>query len=73
MEGLLLGLVKQGVFAVVAALAFWFAWRKDKQVAALYDRLEKKSEKYVEKYSELAKELNDTTTALAKALDIEVD
>jgi hypothetical protein len=73
MEQFILELAKQGGFAIVAALAIWFAIRKDKQASTLYDRLEAKSEKYVEKYSALSKELNDTVAALADALDMEVE
>jgi hypothetical protein len=38
----------------------------------LYDRLEKKSEKYLEQHLKLERELNDTITALSDALDVEV-
>lgn len=73
MEQFILELAKQGGFAIVAALAIWFAIRKDKQATTLYDRLEAKSEKYVEKYSALSKELNETVAALADALDMEIE
>ena len=79
-----LEIIKQGGFAAVAVLAFWLAYKKDKQVitiqkekdeivAKLYDRLEAKSEKYLEQHNVLARELNDTVSALADALELEVD
>jgi len=73
METVLIEIAKQGGFAFVAALAIWFALKKDRQVSQLYDRLERKSEKYVEKYQALSRELNDTVAALADALDLEVE
>ena len=72
-SSLWLELIKQGGFAAVAALAFWFAMKKDRQVTLLYDRLEAKSEKYLEQHNELAKELNETITALTDALEVEVE
>ena len=72
MEGFLLELLKQGGFAAVAALAIWFAVRKDRQCTQLYDRLERKSEKYLEQHLKLERELNETITALSDALDVEV-
>ena len=72
MDDLLLELLKQGGFAAVAGLSIWWAIRKDRQVISLYDRLERKSEKYLEQHNKLAKELNDTISALADALEVEV-
>lgn len=73
MEGLIADLLKQGAFAATAAIAFWIAWRKDRQVTALYDRLEAKSEKYLEQYNRLAVELNDTIAALADSIETGVE
>ena len=73
MENLIFELLKQGGFAAVAALAFWFAMKKDRQVTVLYDRLEAKSEKYLEQHLKLEGELNETVSALVDALEMEVD
>jgi hypothetical protein len=73
MESILIEIAKQGGFAFIAAVSLWFALKKDRQVSQLYDRLERKSEKYVEKYTDLSRELNDTVSALADALDLEVE
>lgn len=71
-------LIRQGGFAVVAGIALWLLLKKDRQVAAkdeqiagLYDRLEAKSERYVQKYTQLSTELNQTVGALADALELE--
>jgi hypothetical protein len=73
-------LIRQGGFAAVAGLTIWLLIRKDRQVAAkdeqiagLYDRLEAKSERYVQKYTQLSTELNQTVGALADALELEVE
>ena len=71
MEEILFGFVKQGGFGLIAAIALWVAITKDKQVAALYDRLEAKSEKYLEQHLQLEKELKETVGALADALEME--
>lgn len=73
METVLIEIAKQGGFAFIAAASLWFALKKDRQVSQLYDRLERKSEKYVEKYQSLSRELNDTVSALADALDLDVE
>lgn len=69
MESLLLKILEQGGFAVVAVLAIYFAMRKDKQVSSLYERLEAKSEKYVEKYAKLSSELEKTISVLVETLE----
>ena len=73
MEALLIELAKQGVLAVVTAVAVWFALRKDRQVSALYDRLAEKSETYLQAFADLNREMCATVNALADALDLEVD
>lgn len=73
MEDLLFELMRQGGFAFVAGIAIWFAWRKDKQNEKLYSRLEWKTDKYVEQYSKLTNELNQTLSALADSIEIEKD
>lgn len=81
---LILEALKQTGLAFLAVVAILWAFRKDKearlaraekdkQIISLYDRLEAKSETYVEKYMSLSKELNDTVASLADALDVEVD
>jgi len=72
MESVLFELLKQGGFAAVAALAVWFAMKKDKLCSQLYDRLEKKSEKYLEQHLKLERELNETISALSDAMGVEV-
>lgn len=59
----------QGLLGIMAALSIIAAIRKDKQVTALYDRLEQKSEKLAEKYSALAEEMNETLRALTDAIE----
>lgn len=54
----------QGVLGAVAAIAIFIAWKKDKQVTALYKRLENKSEKSSEKYHNLADELGKTMESI---------
>lgn len=69
MESFLMEIVKQGGFAALSVVCFLFALQKDKQVAALYDRLEEKSEKFYQKYAEITAELNNTISALAEVMD----
>lgn len=69
MDSLLQEILKQSGFAIVAAIAFWFAMRKDRQCTMLYDRLEQKSDKYLEQNVRLQKELNETISALVKELE----
>lgn len=69
MEPILTELISTGPIGIIAAIAIWIAWKKDKQVDVLYQRLAEKSEKMVEKYSILGSELNSTLQALVDALD----
>lgn len=64
----LLEVLRQTGLAGVATLSIWFAVRKDRQVTRLYDRLEAKTDKYIEKYTALSVELNETIDALTDAL-----
>ncbi len=68
---ILLEILRQTGLAGIAAIAIWFAIRKDKQVTRLYDRLEAKTEKYLEKYTTLSTELNETVSALTDALNLD--
>jgi len=67
----LVELLKQGGLAAVAVIAIYVALKKDKQVTSLYDRLEAKSEKYLEQHLRLEKELKETISALGNALKME--
>jgi|GEM_PF-4427456 len=68
----LLEICKQAGLAGIAIVAIWFWIRKDRQVTRLYDRLEAKAEKYLEKYVALSTELNDTIATLTDTLDLEL-
>lgn len=39
MSDMLTSLIDAGVIGTVAAIAFWYAWRKDKKVTALYEQM----------------------------------
>jgi len=69
MEGILAELAKQGILGLVATLAIIVAWRKDKQVNALYSRLEARAEKMLDKYHILASELKMTLHELVRDLE----
>lgn len=69
MEGVLAELAKQGILGLVATLAIYVAWRKDKQVTALYARLENRAEKMMDKYHALASELKMTLHELCRDLE----
>lgn len=62
-------LLKQGGLALVAGIAMFVAWRKDRLCCALYDRLERKSEKFLEQLLALERELNETIAALVDAIE----
>lgn len=70
-DGLINALIQQGPFGIITALCLIALWRKDKQVEALYRRLEEKSEKMTRKYEQLGGELNLTIQALVDALERE--
>jgi len=69
MDSVLVEIAKQGVFGLVAVLAFMIAYRKDKQVTALHNRLENKSDKMADKYYTLASELKETLKALTDSFE----
>lgn len=73
MDSFFIEILKQGGLATIAVVAIIFAVRKDRQCTQLYDRLERKSEKYLEQNLKLERELNETISALAEALEMEVD
>jgi hypothetical protein len=53
----------------VTAIAVFVAYKKDRQVTALYDRLLEKSSKTADKYHTLAAELQATVKELHDSLD----
>jgi len=69
MPDLVVELLKQGGLAVIAGVALFFAWRKDRLCCLLYDRLERKSEKFLEQLLDLERELNETIAALVEAIE----
>jgi len=70
-ETLLNALLQQGPFGIITALCLVALWRKDKQVEALYRRLEEKSDKMTKKYEQLGSEVTLTVQALVDALEKE--
>jgi len=69
MEALITDLAGQGLLGLVTAIAVFVAYKKDRQVTALYDRLLEKSSKTAEKYHSLASELQATIKELHDSLD----
>lgn len=59
---------EHGITGLVAALALWVAWKKDRQVTELQTRLTAQAEKNAEKYHEYAMEQRDTMKALTDAV-----
>lgn len=53
----------------MAGVALWAAWKKDRLCCLLYDRLERKSEKFLEQLLALERELNETIAALVEAIE----
>lgn len=68
MDEILRILAENGVGGVIAAIAIWVAWQKDKQVTTLWGQLVAKSDAMRERYHTLASELNATLEALSEAL-----
>jgi len=69
MSDWVLELLRQGGLTLVAGIAMFVAWRKDRLCCALYDRLERKSEKFLEQLLALERELNETIAALVDAIE----
>lgn len=68
MDPVSIALVKQGLLGTLLAGAILVAYWRDRQMRELYDRLLAKSEKMLQKYSELAHEQDSTLRALTEAL-----
>lgn len=68
MDQILRILAENGVGGVIAAIAIYVAWQKDKQVTSLWVKLIEKSDAMRERYHTLATELNATLEALSEAL-----
>jgi Zn-dependent M16 (insulinase) family peptidase len=71
MEALIMELAGKGILGVVTAISLFIAYKKDKQVEALYDRLIEKSSKTAEKYHTLASELHETLRDLHASIEDE--
>ena len=70
MEGSLIKeLIAQGGMGLLAAIALYVAYKKDRMVDALYTRLVEKSEKDSDKYQQLAGVQNETMRELTEAVD----
>jgi hypothetical protein len=72
---ILLEILKQGGFAAVAALITLLYFRKEKEcenyratIHQLYDRLEKKSEKYLDQTIRLGHQVSKAITALTEEI-----
>lgn len=68
MDQLISLLGNHGPMGLVAAVALWWAWKKDRQVSALTRRLIEKSEKDGDKYHQFALEATNTMKALTSAV-----
>jgi hypothetical protein len=68
MDEILRVLAEHGIAGVIAAIAIWIAWQKDKQVTSLWGQLVAKSDAMRERYHTLATELNATLEALSEAI-----
>lgn len=60
--------LEHGILGLIAALAIFVAWKKDRMVHALQDRLIEKTEKDADKYYQFATEMNNTMKALTNAV-----
>jgi len=69
MESLIGDLVSHGPIGLLAAIAIWAYWKKDKQASALYRRLESRAEQMVDRYHTLGTETNETLKALIDSLE----
>lgn len=69
MDTFLSQFASHGPIGLVAALALWAYFRKDKQVDMLYRRLECKGEQMVERYHLLGTETVETLKTLIDSLE----
>lgn len=69
MMEILLEILRQTGLAGVAVVAVWFAVRKDRQVTAVYDRMEYKSDRFMKKFYKLSTELGILANELLAILD----
>lgn len=69
MEQLLIQLLSHGPIGLVAAIALWFAWSKDKEIKRLYHRMISKEEKRAEWMSKLFSEVNQTVRVVGMLHD----
>lgn len=68
LDPILTKFLEHGVVGLIAALAIWVAFRKDKQVSELQTRLVEQAEKNGQKYHEYAMEQQSTMKALTDAV-----
>lgn len=61
-------LLEYGPIGIVCIVALYVAWKKDRECAALKDRLIEKTEKDAEKYYQFATEMNNTMKALTETV-----
>jgi len=69
MDAILTQLASHGPIGLIAALALWAYFKKDKQASALYRRLESRAEQMVDRYHLLGSETNETLKALIDSLE----
>ena len=69
MDTFLSQFASHGPIGLIAALALWAYFKKDRQVSTLYRRLEAKGEKMVERYHLLGTETVETLKALVDSLE----
>lgn len=71
MEQLLIALLGHGPIGLVAAIALWFAWKKDQEVKKLYHRMISREEKRAQWVHEIFSEVNRTVRMLQTGSDSE--
>lgn len=64
MEQLIIMLLGHGPIGFVAAIALWFAWKKDQEVKKLYGRMISREEKRAQWVHEIFSEVNQTVRML---------
>lgn len=61
---LIKALIASGPLGLLTAIAFWIAWKKDRQLQQLYERVVKWEQARAKRDHEMFKELNATLGAL---------